>query len=209
MSFRFTLNVDLHTPRMVSMTKTFHSFIAAVGFLVSSASFAIVPTKAMTFDTNVTPYGTSSAQESKLQDAERKIKAVVGSEAFRTAVLNHTYGGRKTFKDNGGLTNTQIYTKILDAAEKLTPAKNNTMDLGVKMYYENSDTVGFTSTGSKVINMNTKFFNQYSASGVSRNMMHEWLHKIGFHHAVSYSTSRDYSVPYGIGSIMERLAANY
>lgn len=209
MIFRFTKNVDLNNPRMVSMTKTFFSLIAAVGFLASSASFAIVPTKAMTFDTNVTPYGTSSTQESKLQSAERKIREVIGSEAFRTAVINHTYGGRKTFKDNGGLTNTQIYLKLLDAAEKLQPTKNNTMDLGVKLYYENSDTVGFTMTNSKVINMNTKFFNTYTATQVSRNMMHEWLHKLGFKHAVSYSTSRDYSVPYAIGSIMQRLAANY
>lgn len=80
------------------------------------------------------------------------------------------------------------------------------MDIGIKLYYENSSTVGYTTTTSKIINMNTKFFNTYSSSGVSRNMMHEWLHKLGFKHAVNYSSSRDYSVPYAIGSIMEKLA---
>ena len=189
--------------------KKFLSLIAVVGFFASSAGFAIVSTKAQTFDTDVTTYGTSSSQESKLQAAERKIRSVISSESFRSAVINHTYGGRKTFKDNGGYSNTQIYQKILDAAEKLQPTRNNTMDLGVKMYYENSDTVGFTMTNSKVINMNTKFFNKYSSHQVSRNMMHEWLHKLGFKHAVSYSSSRDYSVPYAIGNIMQRLALNY
>jgi hypothetical protein len=38
-------------------------------------------------------------------------------------------------------------------------------------------------------------------------MMHEWLHKLGFGHSYYYSTSRNYSVPYGIGKIMMDLAA--
>ena len=54
--------------------------------------------------------------------------------------------------------------------------------------------------------MNTKYLSTYTPAQVSRNMTHEWLHKIGFGHASSYSVSRDYSVPYGIGNIMERLA---
>lgn len=190
------------------MTKTF-LFLFSIMFFSAQTATAAVPTLALTWDTNVTTLNTSSSQESKIQSAERKIRDVIASEAFRTKVLNHTYGGVKKFVDNGGLSNLQIYNKILDAAEKLKPTKNNTMDMSVKMYYENSSTVGFTTTLSSTINMNTKFFNKYNANGVARNMMHEWLHKLGFHHAVSYSTSRDYSVPYAIGKIMEQLAANH
>jgi len=176
-------------------------------FFSAHSVTASVPTLALTWDTNVTPLNTSSSQESKIQSAERKIRDVIGSDTFRTKVLNHTYGGVRRFVDSGGLSNLQIYNKILDAAEKLKPTRNNTMDMSIKMYYENSSTVGFTTTLSSTINMNTKFFNQYNANGVSRNMMHEWLHKLGFKHAVSYSNSRDYSVPYAIGRIMEQLAA--
>jgi hypothetical protein len=168
-----------------------------------------VPTLAITFDTNITTYNFSSSQEAKIQSAEAKIRKVIGSEAFRTRVLNHSYGGVKKFVDNDGLTNLQIYNKILKGAEKLKPTSNNAMDMGVKLYYENSSTVGYTMTSSSNINMNTKFFNSYTSTQVTRNMMHEWLHKLGFGHAVSYSTSRDYSVPYGIGRIMEELAARY
>lgn len=191
------------------MTKTFQALTLAVGILSSSIGFAQVPTKAMTFDTNVTPIGTTSSQEAKLQSAERKIKDVIASSAFRTAVLNHKFNGKKTFKDNGGLTNAQIYQRIIDGAEKLQPSKNNRMDMGVKMYYENSNTVGYTMTNSKNINMNKKFFNKYTAASVSRNMMHEWLHKLGFKHAVNYSTSRNYSVPYAIGNLVGKLAKKY
>ena len=191
------------------MTKTFLTAALITSAFLAKSTFAAVPTLAMTFDTNVTTIGTTSAQEAKLQAAENKIKAVIATDAFRNAVLNHTYNGKKTFVDNGGLTNAQIYQRILEGAETLQPAKNNRMDLSVKLYYENSTTVGYTTTGSKTINMNTKFFNKYTASGVSSNMMHEWLHKLGFKHAVNYSTARDYSIPYAIGKIMGKLALKH
>jgi hypothetical protein len=189
------------------MTKlSFALVLAAASF---QSTFAAVPTLALTFDTNVTTTGTTSSQEAKIQTAEEKLRSVVASEAFRTAVLNHTYNGKKQFLNNNGLTNQQIYNKILEGAETLQPSKNNTMDLNVKLYYENSTTVGYTMTNSKTINMNTKFFNKYSASEVAHNMMHEWAHKLGFGHAVNYSTSRNYSVPYALGTIMNKLAVKY
>lgn len=178
-------------------------------FVTVNSVSASVPTLALTFDTNVVTHNMTSSQEAKIQRAEDKIKAVIASEAFRSRILNHTYNGKKTFVDNRGLTNSQIYMKILNGAEKLQPAKNNQMDLGIKVYYEDSNTVGYTMTNSKFINMNTKYLNKYTANQVTRNMIHEWLHKLGFGHDVNYSTSRDYSVPYAVGRIMEELARSY
>lgn len=83
------------------------------------------------------------------------------------------------------------------------------MDLNIKTYYENSSTVGYTTTTSTYINMNTKFLNTYTVAETAKTMTHEWLHKLGFKHAVTYSTSRDYSVPYGVGRIIKELAAKY
>lgn len=187
------------------------AFLTALvmGLATLQSSIASVPTRAITFDTNVKTINMTSSQEAKIQKAEQKIKDVIASEEFRKRVLNHTYNGRKTYVDNGGLTNLQIYNKILDGAEKLKPSKNNTMDLGIKTYYESSNTVGYTTPSITYINMNTKYLNKYSSTNVTRNMMHEWLHKLGFEHAVNYSKSRDYSVPYAIGKIMEELAAKY
>jgi hypothetical protein len=36
--------------------------------------------------------------------------------------------------------------------------------------------------------------------------MHEWLHKIGFSHAVKDTPERIYSVPYAIGYIVKGIA---
>jgi len=183
--------------------------LIALGLSSISFCFAEVPTLAITFGTDVSTYGMTSSQESKIQSAERKIREVIGSYAFKTAILNHTFNGRRQFNNNNGLSNSQIYAKILNAAEKLLPSRDNAMDLKIKTYYENSNTVGWTSTGSLYINMNRKFLNNYTSTEVTQNMMHEWLHKMGFSHSVNYSSSRDYSVPYAVGKIMRTLAARY
>ena len=135
------------------------------------------------------------------------IKKVVATEAFRNKVLNHTYNGVKTFVDNGGYTNAQIYTKILEAAETLYPTKNNTMDMEVELYYAATSTVGYTYANVTKIWVNTKYFNTNTTGSVAANLFHEWLHKIGFKHASSYSTSRDYSVPYAIGRMISSIGA--
>ena len=188
------------------------NFFAAVVLGIFTCHFAhasSVPTLALTFDTSVQTYGMNRSQEAKIQKAEDKIKSVIASSAFKEAVLNFTYNGKKQFNDNKGLSNFEIYMKILNGAERLSPFQNNRMDLKVRLYFENSNTVGYTSTLSPYINMNKKYFNTFSPDSVASNMTHEWLHKIGFGHAVSYSTHRDYSVPYAVGRIIKKLAKNY
>ncbi len=191
------------------MIKKVFVFFSLLATFYSISSPAAVPTLALTFGTNVQTYGVTSTQETKIRTAEEKIREVIGSEEFRLRVLNHTYNGIKTFVDNGGLTNGQIYLKILNGAEVLQPISDNELDLGIKTYYQNTSTVGYTYSNSSYIYMNTKFLNQYNPNQVSRNMIHEWLHKLGFRHASYYTPSRNYSVPYAIGKIMEELAVKY
>lgn len=152
----------------------------------------------------------SAAQESKVDKAVSLMKKVIASKTFKDKIINHTYNGKKTFVDNNGLTNTQIYQKLLDGAEKMgNTSKNNTMDVELELYYAATSTVGYTYPNSTRIWMNTKYFNNYTPIKVAGNLTHEWLHKLGFGHASSYSTSRNYSVPYAIGYLMEELAENY
>lgn len=167
-----------------------------------------LPNEAYTFETNILFVGTTPDQQDKFDRAVEIIKKVVATEEFRTKVLNHTYNGQKTFVDNGGFSNAQIYQKILEAAETLQPVKNNTMDMEVELYYAATSTVGYTYPNTKRIFVNTKYFNTNSVGGVAQNLFHEWLHKIGFKHAVSYSTSRDYSVPYAVGRMIQNIGSS-
>jgi hypothetical protein len=81
------------------------------------------------------------------------------------------------------------------------------MDMEVELYYAATSTVGYTNSGTTRIWVNTKYFNTNSIGGVAANLVHEWLHKLGFRHAVSYSTSRDYSVPYAVGRMISRIGS--
>ncbi len=189
------------------MRKRFPLFAMTLSLSWLTPSMATVPTLAETFATNVFMYNGTSSQRAKIDLAEQKLREVIQSEEFKNRVINFTYNGTKKFVDNNGLTNTQIYYKILNAAEKLLPVIDNELDLNIKTYYSSSSTVGYTSSNINYINFNTKYLNSYSLSETAKTMMHEWLHKLGFGHAYYYSTSRNYSVPYGIGKIMSDLAA--
>lgn len=169
-----------------------------------------VPAQALSFKTNVSYLsGFSTTDEEKYNEAVAIVKKVVATEAFRTQVLNHTYNGEKTYVQNNGLTNAEIYQDILDAAESLTPAKNNTLDVGVKLYYENNSVVGYTNGSITYINVNTKFFDSYDANEVAGNLFHEWLHKLGYGHDSSATARRPYSVPYAIGYMIRNIGKNF
>ena len=168
-----------------------------------------LPNQAYTFDSNIDFIQTTAEEQKKFEDAVEIIKKVVATEEFRTKVLNHTYNGSKTFVDNGGYTNAQIYQKILDAAEKLFPTKNNAIDMEVELYYANTNVIGYTIGSSKRIWVNTKYFGTNAVTGVASNLFHEWLHKVGFGHAVNYSLSRDFSVPYAIGRIIGSIGKQF
>ena len=160
---------------------------------------------AHTFGTNIRVVNMSSEDEEKIRLAEEKIKLIIASEEFKKSVLNHRYNGLKKFANNEGLTNSQIYRRILEGAERLNPLSNNVMDMDVQLYYEKSTIVGYTMSGSKSININKKYFNKFTIGRLCGNMMHEWLHKLGFKHDVKKTVKRGYSVPYAVGRIISLL----
>ena len=166
-----------------------------------------VPTNAVTFNTNIKTFNFTTSGKKKISTAAELIKEVVASEEFKNKVLNHRYNGKKQFANNQGLTNKQIYNKILNGAEVLKKTIDNEMDLELELYTDNkSNTVGYTFPSTNRIWMNSKYFNQNTAALVTTNMMHEWLHKLGFDHDADVTARRPYSVPYAIGYIVRDLA---
>lgn len=164
---------------------------------------------AATFDARINLLNFPQAQEEKVFKAVELIKKVVLSEEFKQRILTHTYEGKKTYVDNKGLTNEQIYQIILDGSETLIPEKNGRMDIELELYQQSSTTIGYTYPHTNRIWVNTKYFNKYTPVQVADNLFHEWLHKLGFDHAIKYTKSRNYSVPYAIGYIVEELAEKH
>ena len=168
-----------------------------------------VPHEALIFDVSSRLVNFDSQDEAKVQKAFEIIKKVVATKEFRDRILNYTYQGKKQFVDNKGMTNAQIYQSVLDGREDLLPVVDNKMDVELELYYSWRSTVGYTYPNVLRIYMNTKYFDPYTPSQVAGNVFHEWTHKLGFDHASSYSTSRDSSVPYAMGYLMEELGKKF
>lgn len=177
-------------------------------FLFVQQSHAFVPDEAYTFDFNIRTIGMGKSRERKIDHSVDILREIFSSAEFKRRILNHRYRGRYQFWKNKGLSNAQIYRKILAGAEKLYPYLNNAMDVELALYTDNeSEVIGFTNPGTKRIWMNTKYFNNRSSPAkVASHLTHEWLHKLGFDHEKEKCEERKYSVPYAIGYIVRDLA---
>ena len=164
------------------------------------------PETASTFEIKAKLTGFTKTQEQKVYEAFELIKRIVATDEFKNKVLNFKYNGKKQFVDNRGLTNAQIYKRFLEGSEKLTPGKNNTMDLFLETYYVDANVIGYTMASIKTIFMNRKYLSTFEPHQVAMNLTHEWLHKLGFGHDSEATPSRPYSVPYGIGYIVRDMA---
>jgi hypothetical protein len=178
----------------------------APAFNLSTTDSGPVPPEALQFDTSLTFVNFAATDQEKAQHAADLVKRVIQSQEFKDAVVGFTYNGEKKFVDNNGLTNLQIYDRIIIGAEELTPAHNYVLDARLQLYYEDSTTIGYTYESVNVIYMNTKYFNRYTPYQVAGNLSHEWLHKLGFVHDAAATPSRPYSVPYAVGYIIRDLA---
>jgi len=167
------------------------------------------PVDASAFETNISLVDFDFSQEAKVLKAVEILKKVVRSSEFKDKVINFTYKGKKQFVDNNGLTNMEIYQKLLEGSEELAPAIDYEMDLELELYYSRRSTVGYTYPDELKVWINTKFFNVYDSAQVAGNIFHEWTHKLGFEHAYRYSTKRNASVPYALGYLVEELGKKY
>lgn len=163
---------------------------------------------------NIKYFGSASTtkRKEKYEKAIEVFKKVVASDEFKSRVISHKYNGEYGYAYMSGDPNKRtslVYEHILAGNEKLQPEKDGEVDMEVEFYYANNSTVGYTYPNVKRIYVNTKFFDGYKLSSVAANLIHEWLHKLGYGHDSASTSRRPYSVPYGVGSIMRSLGSKY
>lgn len=169
-----------------------------------------IPKEAKHWDADVYLVNFTADQEVKVQKAVNIIKKVISSQEFKERVLNYSYDGKTAFFGNEGMSNAEVYQRILEGAEMMgNTSKNNIMDVELELYHQKTNTIGYTYPNTVRIWMNMKYFTKYTPVKVADNLMHEWMHKLGFTHATAWSESRDHSVPYAIGYLVEELALKY
>jgi hypothetical protein len=153
------------------------------------------------------------AHEPFAHRAAQLLEDVLNSDEFKTEVLK----GR--FNSTQGLTNLQLYQKIMTAHEEEGPGgQDGVVDLRVRILRIESDesrwkkpcdrrTIGVDGAGTgttaicpqKLIKWATDGRTEYLAA----HYAHEYIHILGFHHKVAPKTE---SFVYQVGDIVERLA---
>ncbi len=157
---------------------------------------------------NIKYFGSAAtaARKAKYDKAQEVFQKVTDSQEFKDKVLAFKYQQMTADPKKGAQA---VYDHILAGNEKLQPDVDKEVDMEVEFYYANNSTVGYTYGTVKRIYVNTKFFDSYKPSSVAANLIHEWLHKLGYGHDSSATSRRPYSVPYGVGSIMRGLGVKY
>ena len=179
------------------------------GIKIISSLLLLFPMASHAFDVTLKLKGFNQEQEQKIFKAIKLIKKVVLSPEFKEAVISKSFNNEFTYKDNAGLTNEEIYQKIIEGRELVgrNTEANGIMDLELVLYRDdNSNTIGYTYPKISHVYINEKFLNKFEPYQVANNLFHEWLHKIGFDHSVEKTPEREHSVPYALGYIVKDIA---
>ena len=187
----------------------FSSLVLIYSTAHASVAIESAVVEAPLWDAQIKMVNFPKEEEMKIKQAVELIRQVIASDEFRARVLAHTFEGKQTYVDNLGLSNEEIYKKIIDGSETLAPEKNGKMDVELELYHQSTNTIGYTYPNTIRIWINRKYFNRYTPVQVADNLFHEWLHKLGFDHSTRHSRSRNHSVPYAIGYLVEELAAKH
>jgi hypothetical protein len=160
-------------------------------------------------------------QEEKFNKALDLLEEVMNSDEFRKRVISYIRpNGSKEYKKNylwrdseSRLSNKDVFEVIMNGNEKMRENTLGEMNFNSKVkickWYENAGVwcrkvIGSTSpSSSAMIKMNWKFYQKYEAHQMVSNMVHEWLHLLGFLHG---NEDMREEVPYIVGSIAGQVA---
>lgn len=166
----------------------------------------------------------NSSQKKRFQKALALLPQVLNSYEFKSKVIAYTRSGKgRNYQKNylwndkeKTLTNEEIYNVIMTGDEKMIPGSTGEMNIYSWVKYCNwrqtirsplwcSKVIGSTSPkSSKWIKLNWKFYKKFRTDQMVSNLVHEWIHLLGFLHGKENMTQE---VPYVVGSIAGEVAA--
>jgi hypothetical protein len=161
------------------------------------------------FTATITSVEKYEEYEEKAHEAVNLFVEVFNKAEFKTRVLNHKWKGKEQFADNEGLTNAQVFEKLMAGSEISNKGKDYNADLKLRAYYKMwpfGSAIGHADADKGEIITKWKFIRQSSVEGLAGHYAHEYCHLLGFGHDFDVTNQREYSVPYAIGNLVEELA---
>lgn len=161
-------------------------------------------------------------QKEKFEKALSILEQVLNSTEFRTKVLTYKRGdGKRLYQKNylwndkdNLLSNEDVYNILMAADEKMRPNTFGEMNINAlirkcswfkqKVSVWCRRVIGSTNPHvSEIMTLNWKFYSRYEVPNMVANIVHEWIHLLGFLHG---SKNMDQEVPYVVGSIAGEVA---
>lgn len=161
-------------------------------------------------------------QKEKFNQALSLLEEVLNSDEFKAKVIGYTRRGERSYQKNyiwsqtsRRLTNEDIYEIIMTGNEKMRPDTQGEMNVNAWVkkcsFIEQVSVwcrkvIGSTDPASSaMIKLNWKFYQKYETHHMVANLVHEWIHLLGFLHG---SENLHEEVPYVVGSIAGEVAKN-
>lgn len=139
-------------------------------------------------------YHFSDKEALAIKNSLQKGEGVINSNIFKLKVL---YG---TFSENRGFTNLEIYNLIMGGTI-ISGRPQGDMELDITGYRDHSSTIGWTNVHGLKTYINETFLDKFNESEVFRNILHEFMHTLGFVHRNWWAKKS--SVPYRIGGMAQ------
>lgn len=171
--------------------------------------------------------GTKRTRELYKKGLDAALK-VLNSEEFKQAVLDYSWTDtngvvRKEFKLDQysyvdketrkkvtvDLDNQGVYDLIMSGWDKFSQEADKDLDVKATLYYKRwSNAIGYTYPSTFATWLNTKYMvgsETAIVALIAGNIVHEYMHNLGFDHAFNWNPTREHTVPYAIGYIVNRM----
>jgi hypothetical protein len=170
--------------------------------------------------------GFGESERVKFLEILKNGEEVLASDYFKERVLNYQWVEyyrrffrqysrvHNTFNWNNGLSNDHILSMLLSGSDQLNPTADGDIDLSLELYFKNNSVIGYTAPNIQTIYINKKYFlpNLRTIAGhasIFNNIIHEYMHKVGFDHTYFNNATRRFTVPYAMGDIAEGCYLNH
>lgn len=156
----------------------------------------------------------SPAEEQAIRKAALSVEAIINSDVFVNKMLAYPFHSSW----NKGLSNAKLIDRVRGGAESLKPAKDYIWDVHYRGYWSSwfrRRVIGYTYPNTVWIWLNRRNIPaptvnmDHAVRHIVGNMVHEYMHKLGFGHSFRRSSLWPYTVPYGVQRVVTDLYARY
>jgi len=139
-------------------------------------------------------------EKAKFKKALNYAEEIINSSEFKMRFL------QMPLVQANGKSNEQIYRELMSGADKFNKESDNDIDVHITMYYSFKRTVGYTYPSTWFTWINRKFFSSFDYADVAGNVVHEYMHNMGYDHI---RATDKWSVPYAVGYLVRDMIKEF